>query len=63
MDPLCVVCFCCAFRALSPVADGIFGVQEYIVPTKFGQISVTVCGDLDKPALVTYPDVGLNCKY
>jgi hypothetical protein len=37
-------------------------LQEYLVPTSFGHISVTVCGDLDKPALVTYPDVGLNCK-
>lgn len=32
------------------------------MPTTFGHVSVTVCGDLDKPALVTYPDVGLNCK-
>lgn len=37
-----------------------WGGQEYLVPTSFGHISVTVCGDLDKPALVTYPDVGLN---
>lgn len=36
------------------------GGQEYMVPTSFGHISVTVCGDQDKPALVTYPDVGLN---
>lgn len=36
-------------------------LQEYLVPTSFGHISVTVCGDQDKPALVTYPDVGLNC--
>nr|XP_024396275.1 protein NDL2-like isoform X2 [Physcomitrium patens] len=34
--------------------------MEYLVPTSFGPISVTVCGDLDKCALVTYPDVGLN---
>lgn len=34
--------------------------QEYLVPTSFGHISVTVCGDQDKPALITYPDVGLN---
>ncbi|KAG0558969.1 hypothetical protein M758_10G065500 [Ceratodon purpureus] len=37
-----------------------WGGQEYSVPTSFGHISVTVCGDQDKPALVTYPDVGLN---
>jgi hypothetical protein len=23
---------------------------------------VVVCGDPDKPALLTYPDVGLNCE-
>ncbi|XP_024362366.1 protein NDL2 [Physcomitrium patens] len=34
--------------------------QVYMVPTSFGQISVTVCGDQDKPALITYPDVALN---
>lgn len=33
-----------------------------MVSTSYGPISVTVCGDQDKPALVTYPDVGLNCK-
>jgi pimeloyl-ACP methyl ester carboxylesterase len=37
-----------------------WGGQEYMVPTSHGLISVTVCGDQDKPALVTYPDVGLN---
>jgi len=37
-------------------------MQEFWVPTSFGHISVTVCGDQDKPALVTYPDVGLNGK-
>ena len=30
--------------------------------TTHGPISVLVCGDQAKPALVTYPDVGLNCK-
>lgn len=38
------------------------GGQEYWVPTSFGHILVTVCGDQAKPALVAYPDVGLNCK-
>lgn len=37
-----------------------WGGQEYMVSTSYGPISVTVCGDQDKPALVTYPDVGLN---
>lgn len=31
--------------------------------TTHGPISVLVCGDQAKPALVTYPDVGLNCKF
>lgn len=29
--------------------------------TSKGSISVFVCGDQEKPALITYPDVGLNC--
>ncbi|XP_024385493.1 protein NDL2 [Physcomitrium patens] len=37
-----------------------WGGQEYLVPTSFGSVTVTVCGDQEKPALVTYPDVGLN---
>jgi hypothetical protein len=32
------------------------------VTTRCGPVSVVVYGDEDKPALVTYPDVGLNCK-
>jgi hypothetical protein len=31
------------------------------VTTRCGPVSVVVYGDEDKPALVTYPDVGLNC--
>ncbi|KAH7436748.1 hypothetical protein KP509_05G034200 [Ceratopteris richardii] len=34
--------------------------QEYVVNTSFGPISVFVCGDPTKPALITYPDVALN---
>lgn len=30
--------------------------------TSLGPISVLVCGDQRKPALVTYPDVGMNCE-
>jgi len=26
-------------------------------------MSVLVCGDREKPALITYPDVALNCKF
>lgn len=35
--------------------------QEFMVKTSKGSISVLVCGDQEKPALITYPDVALNC--
>lgn len=31
--------------------------------TSRGSISVYVCGDQEKPALITYPDVALNCMF
>lgn len=34
--------------------------KEYVVKTGNGSISVTVFGDQDKPALITYPDLALN---
>ncbi|KAH9301904.1 hypothetical protein KI387_013487, partial [Taxus chinensis] len=37
-----------------------WGGQEHIVKTSHGPISVFVCGDQEKPALITYPDVALN---
>ncbi|XP_010256013.1 PREDICTED: pollen-specific protein SF21-like isoform X1 [Nelumbo nucifera] len=36
------------------------GGKECLVETSKGSISVFVCGDQEKPALVTYPDVALN---
>lgn len=36
-------------------------LQECLVKTSKGSISVFVCGDQEKPALITYPDVALNC--
>ena len=33
-----------------------------MVKTSKGSVSVFVCGDQGKPALITYPDVALNCK-
>ncbi|XP_057477701.1 protein NDL2-like [Actinidia eriantha] len=36
------------------------GGKEHLVKTSRGSVSVVVLGDLDKPALVTYPDVALN---
>jgi protein NDRG1 len=38
-----------------------FALQECMVKTTKGSVSVLVCGDQDKPALITYPDVALNC--
>lgn len=37
-----------------------WGGERHEVLTTHGPISVLVCGDREKPALVTYPDVGLN---
>lgn len=37
-------------------------LQEHLVKTCHGYVSVAVIGDQDKPALVTYPDLGLNCE-
>ncbi|KAH7294857.1 hypothetical protein KP509_27G022100 [Ceratopteris richardii] len=37
-----------------------WGGQEYVIKTSFGPLSVFVCGDQRKPALVTYSDVALN---
>ncbi|RDX78875.1 Pollen-specific protein SF21 [Mucuna pruriens] len=36
------------------------GGKEYTVKTSKGSVSVLVCGDQEKPALITYPDVALN---
>jgi len=38
-------------------------LQEHVVRTRHGCVSVSVYGDQDKPALITYPDLALNCKY
>lgn len=37
-------------------------LQECTVKTSKGSLSVLVCGDQEKPALITYPDVALNCN-
>eukprot|EP00258_Populus_trichocarpa_P030220 XP_024446239.1 protein NDL2 isoform X1 [Populus trichocarpa] len=34
--------------------------KEYVIETCYGHVSVSVYGDQDKPALVTYPDLALN---
>ncbi|XP_075508265.1 protein NDL2-like isoform X1 [Primulina tabacum] len=34
--------------------------KEHIVKTSCGSVSVSVFGDQDKPALITYPDLALN---
>jgi len=35
---------------------------EERIETKFGSILVGIQGDRSKPAIVTYHDIGLNCK-
>ena len=36
--------------------------QEHHIRTGQGSVSVIVCGDQDKPPLITYPDLALNRK-
>ena len=48
--------------ALKAKKDVPFLDQEHLVRTRCGSVTVAVYGDEDKPALVTYPDVGLNCE-
>ncbi|RZC51597.1 hypothetical protein C5167_020022 [Papaver somniferum] len=36
------------------------GGKEHLVQTSHGSVSVSVFGDQDKPALITYPDIALN---
>lgn len=40
----------------------MISIQEHLVKTSCGPVSVCVYGDPEKPALVTYPDLALNCK-
>ncbi|KAH6790854.1 N-MYC downregulated-like 2 [Perilla frutescens var. frutescens] len=35
--------------------------KDHVVKTSYGSLSVAVFGDYDKPALITYPDLALNC--
>ncbi|XVF12127.1 hypothetical protein REPUB_Repub08aG0087800 [Reevesia pubescens] len=37
-----------------------FEGKEFLVKTSRGSLSIVVCGDQEKPALITYPDVALN---
>lgn len=37
-------------------------MQEHIIRTGGGSVSVTVYGDQEKPPLITYPDLALNRK-
>ncbi|TXG65889.1 hypothetical protein EZV62_007164 [Acer yangbiense] len=39
------------------------GGKECVVKTSRGSVSVFVCGDQEKPALITYPDVALNYSF
>ena len=37
-------------------------IQEHIIRTGCGSVSVTVYGNQEKPPLITYPDLALNRK-
>ena len=37
-------------------------IQEHIIRTGHGSVSVIIYGDIEKPPLITYPDVSLNRK-
>ncbi|KAJ8970333.1 hypothetical protein NQ314_001294 [Rhamnusium bicolor] len=37
--------------------------QEEVVETDRGNVVVAVQGSRNKPAILTYHDLGLNCKY
>lgn len=43
--------------------SGEGGCVEVRVRTDRGDIVVAVQGDRSKPAIITYHDLGLNCKY
>lgn len=36
--------------------------EESFVKTRYGQIFVTIQGQQGKTPIITYPDIGLNCK-
>ena len=38
-------------------------VEEMLVETDRGIILVAIQGDRSKPAILTYHDIGLNCKF
>lgn len=56
--------FFLSFDSIVVLTDSSFrcGIQEHIVKTSLGPVSVSVFGDQDKPALITYPDLALNRK-
>ena len=37
--------------------------HEEVIETSHGQVTVAVQGSRNKPAIVTYHDLGLNCEY
>ena len=49
-------------QARVALGDGSLGTEQY-VETSRGSVCVAVQGDLRKPTIVTYHDLGLNCEY
>lgn len=58
---LCLYIFFNGFSFASCFGSCMNLLQECVVNTSKGSVSVLVCGDQGKPALITYPDVALNC--
>lgn len=36
--------------------------EDVYVKTRYGQILITIQGQKGKTPIITYPDIGLNCK-
>lgn len=51
-----------SFPSTRSLARGEGVALEERVETNLGSVLVAVQGDRAKPAIVTYPDLGLNCK-
>lgn len=51
-----------SFPSTRTLSRGEGTALEERVDTKFGSLLVAIQGDRSKPAIVTYHDLGLNCK-
>lgn len=51
-----------SFPASRTLTRGEGVCQEERIDTNYGSVLVGIQGDRSKPAIVTYHDLGLNCK-